>query len=77
LEGIALGCFFGLGFESCFGLRLFLWALAAEPSKWGAKSEGFGTFSPVSALGFVLSAFFGMLLEVSASRRKNQRFIAS
>ena len=53
---VFLGCFFGLGFESCFGLRLFLWALAVAPLKRGVGPERFGAFSPVSAEGFCVRA---------------------
>jgi hypothetical protein len=44
--GLVLGYFSGLGFESCCGLRLFLWALAAATSKQGAGLE-FWPFFPV------------------------------
>ena len=70
-----MGCFFGLGFESCLGLRLFLWALAAAHSKWGAESE-FWMFSSVSAEFLCLSAFFGMLLEKPANHAEKSGFIA-
>ncbi|MGD0202526.1 MAG: hypothetical protein ABSC20_01300 [Candidatus Bathyarchaeia archaeon] len=76
MEGIALGCFFGLGFESCFWLRLFLWALAAGLQN-GVLSLNFSRFLPFRRRVLCLSAFFGKLLEKLANHAEKSGFIAS